>query len=68
MWVQSLGQEDPLEEVPMDRGAWWTSPWGRKESHMTERQDAQSWLGAEKMPPLMDFRYPVSHLSLQLWL
>jgi len=34
MRVQSLGQEDPLEEVmathssilmvPMDRGAWWT--------------------------------------------
>ena len=34
-WVQSLGQEDPLEEgmatyssvlawrIPMDRGAWW---------------------------------------------
>ena len=41
------------------------SPWGRKESDMTERQHAQSWL-AEKMPPLM--RYSVSHLSLQLWL
>ena len=35
MQVQSLGQEDPLEEVmatqysclgnPMDRGAWWTT-------------------------------------------
>ena len=44
------------------------SPWGRKESDMTERQHTQSWLGAEKMPPLMDLRYPVSHLSLQLWL
>ena len=47
-WVQSLGQEDPLEEgmatqssilawrIPMDRGAWQgCSPWGRKESDMT---------------------------------
>ena len=35
MWVQSLGQEDPLEggnppqysclENPMDRGAWWAT-------------------------------------------
>ena len=45
MWVQSLGQEDPLEEsmathsnilawrIPMDRG---DSPCGRKESDMTE--------------------------------
>ena len=36
-WVQSLGQEDPLEEgmaahssilawrIPMDRGAWWVT-------------------------------------------
>ena len=49
-WVQSLGWEDPLEEgmethsnilawrIPMDRGAWQDySPWGRKESDMTER-------------------------------
>ena len=45
-WVQSLGWEDPLEEEgllqysclenPMDRGAWWAIPWGRKESDMTE--------------------------------
>ena len=40
--VQSLGQEDPLEkgmathssiliwENPMDRGAWWYSPWSHK--------------------------------------
>ena len=48
--VQSLGWEDPLEEgmatlsnilawrIPMDRGAWQGySPWGRKESDMTER-------------------------------
>ena len=36
MWVQSLGQEDPLEgmvthssildwRIPMDRGAWWAT-------------------------------------------
>ena len=45
MGVQSLGQEDPLEEgmathssilawrTPMDRGAWWAtySPQGHKE-------------------------------------
>ena len=49
-WVQSLGWEDPLEEVmatrssipawriPMDRGAWGGySPWGRRESDMTEQ-------------------------------
>ena len=48
-WVQSLGWEDPLEEgmathsnilawrIPMDRGAWQGySPWGHKESDMTE--------------------------------
>ena len=47
-WVQSLGWEDPLEEemathstvlawrIPMDRGAWWASPWGRKELDTTE--------------------------------
>ena len=35
MWVQSLGQEDPLEgmgfslwENPMDRGAWWATVHG----------------------------------------
>ena len=43
-----MGQEDPLEkemathssilswENSMDRGAWWDSPWGRKESDTTE--------------------------------
>ena len=48
--VRSLGWEDPLEkekaiqlqysclENPMDRGAWWGySPWGLKESDMTEQ-------------------------------
>ena len=46
--VQSLGWEDPLEKgmathssilawrIPMDRGAWWASPWGHKESDMTK--------------------------------
>ena len=46
--VQSLGWEDPLEKgmethssilawrIPMDRGAWWDSSWGHKESDMTE--------------------------------
>ena len=51
MWVQSLAREDPLGEGsgnplqysclenPMDRGAWQghqRSPWGLKESDMTE--------------------------------
>ena len=49
MWVQSLGQEDPLEEGngsslqysclenPIDRGAWWaTVHGGRRESDTTE--------------------------------
>ena len=47
MWVQSLGQEDPLEKgmatpssilawrILMNRGAW-RGPWGRKESDTTE--------------------------------
>ena len=46
-WVQSLGQEDPLEKgmatyssilawrIPMDRGAW-QAPWGHKELDMIE--------------------------------
>ena len=48
--VRFLGQEDPLEKgqathssilawrIPMDRGAWQAtvSPWGHKESDMTE--------------------------------
>ena len=51
MWVQSLGQEDSLEKEmatyssilawknSMDRGAWQAtySPWGCKESDMTEQ-------------------------------
>ena len=48
-WDQSLGWKDPMDEgmathssilaqrIPMDRGAWPdTSPWGHKESDMTE--------------------------------
>ena len=47
-WLQSLGQEDPLEEgmathsgilawrIPMDRGALSATPWGHKESDTTE--------------------------------
>ena len=48
IWVQSLGWEDPLEKEMathssilawriMNRGAWWASPWGGKESDMTEQ-------------------------------
>ena len=51
--VQSLGQEDPLRrkwqpnpvglENSMDRGAWWGySPWGHKESDMTEHTHTHS--------------------------
>ena len=47
-WVRSLAWEDPLEEgiamhssilawrIPMDRRAWGYSPWGRKDSDITE--------------------------------
>ena len=43
-----MGWEDPLEEgmathfnilawkIPMDREAWWVSPWGHKELDTTE--------------------------------
>ena len=49
-WVQSLGWEDPLEEemaahsstlawrIPRGRSLVGYSPWGRKESDMTERR------------------------------
>ena len=56
MWVQSLGQEDSLEEalatpsripaggIPRQRSLAGYSPWGHKESHMTEpRQEAPTW-------------------------
>ena len=45
-----LGWEDPLEKgmathsnilawrIPMDRGAWWDSPWDHKESDITKQQ------------------------------
>ena len=48
-WVRSLGWEDPLEEgmathssilawrIPMDRGGWWGTVHGVRESDMTER-------------------------------
>ena len=48
MWIQSLGQEDPLEEGvvmhasifclenPMDRGAWWAPVHRVTESDTTE--------------------------------
>ena len=47
--VQSLAWEDALEEgmtthsnilawrIPMDKGAWQSSPWGPKETDMTEQ-------------------------------
>ena len=47
-WVQSLGQEDPLEKematyssipawrIPWQRSLWGYSPWGHKESDTTE--------------------------------
>ena len=35
-----IGNGNPFHyfclENSMDRGAWWASPWGRKESDMTE--------------------------------
>ena len=47
-WVRSLGQEDPLKEgmathfsilawrIPVDRGSWWATVRGRKESDRME--------------------------------
>ena len=49
-WVQSLGQEDPLEEemathssilawrIPMDRGSWWVTARGVSESWAPMKQ------------------------------
>ena len=60
MWIQSLGQEDPLErewqptpvilpEEFMNRGGWMGhSPWGHKESDMTE------WLTLSLSFPALD--------------
>ena len=43
-WVRSLGWEDPLEKGRLPTSGFWPgefhelySPWGRKESDMTER-------------------------------
>ena len=45
----------PYLENPMDRGAWWASPWGRKESDTTERLHFHfsfSCIGEENGNPL----------------
>ena len=55
-WVRFLGWEDPLEEgmvtqssilawrIPMDRGAWWATVHGVRESDMTEQLSiTQEW-------------------------
>ena len=60
-WVQSLGQKDPLEKEmathsnilawknATDREAWWAySPWGRKESDMTELLSTMETKGGEQ--------------------
>ena len=48
MWIQSLGREDPLEEInplqysclenPMDRGAWWATVPRVAKSHTQLKQ------------------------------
>ena len=67
MWVRSLGQEDPLEEEMTTHSsilAWripWTenlvgySPWGHKESDMTEVMEQQHV--ARRVPYLEIFKY-----------
>ena len=63
-WIQSLGWEDPLEEsmaihsstlawrIPMERSLVGCSPWGRKESDVTERLSTHSILN-----PYVDVLY-----------
>ena len=58
-WLHSLGWEDPQEKgmpthstilawrIPKDRGAWWATPWGRKESNMIERLTTSTCLQLE---------------------
>ena len=37
--------------IPMDGGAWWAaSPWGHKESDMTERPSTFTWFKKKKLP------------------
>ena len=68
-WVWSLGWEDPLEEcmathssilarrLPMDRGAWWECPWGRKES---------DWATKHSKGEVKTERLPGSSVSLKI--
>ena len=44
------GNGNPLQcsclENPMDRGAWWASPWGHKKSDTTERLTLNTVVGS----------------------
>ena len=49
------GNSNPLQysclENPIDGGAWWAaSPWGHKESDMTERPSTFTWFKKKKLP------------------
>ena len=70
-WVRSLGQEDPLEKEMATHSstlAWkipWTeehsrllSPWGRKESDMTERLHFKSHYTVKTKECYKDIKMP----------
>ena len=69
-WVRSLSQGDPLEKGmaihssysclgnPMDRGSY--SPWGRKESDMTEQLTLHFQLKTDSSKPCL---HPVNHIG-----
>ena len=63
-WVQSLGWEDPLEKERLPTLVFWRgefhglySPWGHKESDMTEQPSLSLWIVGNFMALLIIFAF-----------